>query len=191
MVITLSNKCVKRSLGRKISPMKTLFKSTLIACASALALSSTASAQGLFNFEPAEGYFYTAGFVGVAVPDDIAGVELDSDVTYGGAVGGRLPFKSLGFIHTRLELEVSYFEAGIDVDEDFVADPDFFGSVGVAISDAPGASSVTNFSTTNSVGLTVPINQLDVYGEARYFKVYNEGPNLDGFNFTAGLRWKF
>jgi len=203
--------------------MKTLLKSALVSCASLLALSGTASAQGLFNFEPTEGYFYVSGFVGVAVPSSLAGVDLDSDVNYGGAVGGRLPFKSLGFIHTRLELEVSYFETTVDFDtppdvlptepfdvpsidnlfiygnsfadliwrENQRAIPYIGGGLGVAISDTTGVSSATNFSTSNSIGLTVPINQIDIYGEARYFKVYNDGPNLDGFNFTAGLRWKF
>ncbi len=192
---------------------------TLIACVSTLAFAGTASAQNIFQMERTDGYVYTSGFVGAVFPDDIANIDLDTDITYGGAIGGKLPFKSFGFIHTRIEAEVSYFETdasssdpafafvgGTSLDNLFIygnsyadfiwkenqaAIPYFGGGLGIAISDAPGVSSTTNFSTHNSIGLTVPINQIDLYAEGRYFTIYNDGPNLDGINLTVGLRYKF
>lgn len=191
-----------------------MLKIALAACAGALALSGTASAQGFFNFEPTDGYIYVAGSVGVAVPDDIGAAELDTDLNYGGALGARLPFKSFGIIHTRIEAEVNYFEADVTVpglaegslDNLFVfansyADfiwrddqaliPYLGGGLGIAITDTDGVDSVTNFATHNAIGLTFPVNKLDLYTEARYFKIYADGPNLDGFTFTGGLRYKF
>lgn len=99
----------------------------LLACS---LLVPAASAQLL---EPAEGGWYVSGFVGAAFPDDITnvpfldtdagafvpgGIDLDNDVFFGGAVGARLPFKSFGIIHTRAELEVSYFESDISLEFD-------------------------------------------------------------------------
>ncbi len=197
----------------------TKLKLALAACVSAITLAGTASAQGLFNFEPTDGYIYASGFVGAAFPDDVADIDLDTDLNYGGALGAKLPFVSLGFIHTRIEAEVSYFEAdasSADPAFAFLGDaslenlfiygnsygdfiwrenqaviPYFGGGLGVAISDTTGVSSTTNFSTHNSIGLTLPINKLDLYAEGRYFTIYNDGPNLDGINLTVGLRYKF
>ena len=194
--------------------MKTL-KLAIAACVSAFTLAGTASAQGLFNFEKADGFIYTSGYVGAIFPDDIGAVELDTDITYGGALGARLPFRSLGFIHTRIELELDYAEVDAEIEGvagssplenlfilgnsygDFIwrenqrVVPYFGGGLGVAITDAPGAPSSTNFTTHNAIGLTVPVNQLDLYAEGRYFKIYADGPNLDGITLTAGLRYKF
>ena len=185
----------------------------LAAIASSVTLGGVASAQGLFNFEPVDGYFYLAGFVGVAVPDDVAGISLDTDVNYGGAIGAQLPFKSLNVIHTRIEAEVSYFETGLgdfaggpSIDNLFIygnsfADfiwrenqaviPYIGGGLGVAITDTDQIGSDTNFSNHTTIGLTVPINNLDLYAEGRYFQIFADGPNPDGFTFSGGLRWKF
>ena len=198
--------------------MKTL-RYALAALTSTLALSGAASAQGLFNFEKTDGYVYVAGFVGVAIPDDVAGISLDTDVNYGGALGAKLPFKSLRVIHTRIEAEVSYFETGLSSSDpalallgdasidnlfvygnsfaDFIwkenqaAIPYIGGGLGIAITDATGVGSETNFSTHNTIGVTVPVNKLDLYAEGRFFQIYADGPNLDGFTISGGLRYKF
>lgn len=94
----------------------------------AIALQDTAAAEGLIA--PTEGNWYVSGFVGAAFPDvgndfeDLSGVEFEDDVFFGGAIGAKLPFKSLGFVHPRIEAEVSYTNIGIDTDDavdDFVS----------------------------------------------------------------------
>lgn len=104
----------------------------IIAAAAVMAplLASPAHA-GLFSLEPAESGLYISGFVGGGFPSDAdfegtqnpdAGVngavgapanveaDLDGDVFYGAAIGGKLPFKYWKYFHPRLELEVSYQE---------------------------------------------------------------------------------
>lgn len=102
--------------------------------ASLLSFASTAQA-GIFDKTPTDGAgVYVSGFVGGAFPFDadfdgtqqpVAGVpgtagadanvqaDLDDDVYFGAAVGGRLPFKFLGYFQPRLELEVSHFETDV------------------------------------------------------------------------------
>lgn len=203
-----------------LTHMKKKLMYGLLGLAAPLMMSANASAQGLF--EPAEGGWYASAFVGAGFPDDIAGIDLETGVFFGGSLGARLPFKSLGFVHTRLEAEVSYIPTGIEddslaalgapagADADFdvlfitansYADliwnenqalvPYIGGGLGIAISDATGFESETDFTTFQAIGLTLPINQLDLYTEGRYFTIYNEGPNADGFTWTAGLRWNF
>ena len=197
-----------------------MFKTLFALAASAFLLISSASAQGFLNFERTDGYIYASGFVGASFPDDINSVDLDNDVYYGGALGAQLPFKSLGFVHTRIEVEVSYFETSIDgvaaavvpapqtpsVDNLFIfgnsfADliwrenqaviPYIGGGLGLAITDTDFTGSDTNFASHSAIGLTVPINKLDIYAEGRYFQIFVDGPNADGFTLSGGLRFKF
>ena len=193
-----------------------MFKTLFALAASAFLLISSASAQGFLNFERTDGYIYASGFVGASFPDDIDSVDLDNDVYYGGALGARLPFKSLGFVHTRIEVEASYFEANIDglagvaqtpsADNLFIfgnsfADliwqenqaviPYIGGGLGLAITDTDFTGSDTNFASHSAIGLTVPINKLDIYAEGRYFQIFVDGPNADGFTLSGGLRFKF
>ncbi len=109
----------------------------LAAAAACLSVSTPAYAQGLFDFEGAEGKFYVAGFggggfqtdaeftgtlaPGPGVLDDVAlvpgapaqvDVDFLSDAFFGGAVGYRLPFKYFfGLLQPRVEVEVSFLEA--------------------------------------------------------------------------------
>lgn len=100
----------------------------------AFALAVPAAAQ-LPGSSPAEPGAYVSGFVGGGFPGDadfegiqapeagspgLAGdpanvsVEFDSDIYFGGAVGYQMPFQFFNLIHPRIELEVSYVEAGVD-----------------------------------------------------------------------------
>ncbi len=197
--------------------MKKLLISGLMGIAASLAMPSEAAAEGFI--ESAEGDWYVSGFVGVAFPDDFGPViNFDTDVFFGGAVGGKLPFKTFGFIHTRVEAEVSYFETDVadnllnnigslDVifvlansyadfiwDEDQPVIPYIGGGLGIGIADDffdDGSGTTVEFVTQSAVGLTVPVNNFDFYSEARYFRAYNEGPNFDGFTLTAGVRYRF
>jgi len=105
---------------------------------------------GIFDRTPTDGAgFYVSGFVGVAVPFDtdfdgtqnpaasvpgVAGTaasidaDLDSDVYFGGAVGGRLPFKFFKTFQPRWELEVSHFESDISSGEFNSGDQTFSGN---------------------------------------------------------------
>ena len=98
----------------------------------------TASAEGLFNLEPAPSGFYVSafgggsflndgGFTGVSNPEPgvpgptgVAGVPLNVDVefsssyTLGGALGYQLPFTYFGIFHPRLEVEVSFLENNVE-----------------------------------------------------------------------------
>lgn len=112
-----------------------MLSKTLLLAASVAALASTATAQGLFSFDPAEGGFFISGHVGAAFPDDaeykgsqnpdagvpgtpggpaILDVEFDNAVQFGGSVGYQLPFTYWTYFHPRLELEISHFEADVD-----------------------------------------------------------------------------
>lgn len=205
----------------------------------AIAMQDTAAAQGLI--EPAEGSWYVSGFVGAVFPDvgndfeDVFGVEFEDDVYFGGAIGAKLPFLSLGFVHPRIEAEVSYSNIGIDTDgavDDFVSagfgdsptvdtlvalngtDSDLLlilgnsyanltfgdypliipyigGGLGVAIIGDLGGATETDFATNTAIGLTLPINKLDLYTEGRYIRVYDDGPDFEAISITAGLRWNF
>ncbi len=90
---------------------------------------------GIFDKTPTDGAgVYVSGFVGVALPSDTdfdgtqnpaAGVpgaaggpasidaNLDSDVYFGGAIGGRLPYKFLKTFQPRIELEISHFDSDV------------------------------------------------------------------------------
>ncbi|WP_427450195.1 hypothetical protein [Litorimonas sp. WD9-15] len=114
--------------------MRSTFK-TAIFTAALLSFASGAQA-GIFDKTPADGSgVYVSGFVGGAFPFDAdfegtqqpaagvpgaaganadVGANLDSDVYYGAAVGGRLPFKFLNVFQPRLELEISHFESDVD-----------------------------------------------------------------------------
>lgn len=89
-----------------------------LACA---VFSGSASAQGLFSFDPAEGGAFVSGYVGSASQGDaeLSGAmtrldaEYDSSAAYGVAVGYRLPFKYWTYFQPRLELEVSTSEADV------------------------------------------------------------------------------
>lgn len=65
------------------------------------------------------------------------------------------------------------------------------GGLGIAISGGLGVGTSTNFTGVSAAGLTVPLGNIELYGEGRYFRVYSSGPDLDGFTAAAGLRWKF
>ncbi|MEM6900654.1 MAG: hypothetical protein AAF583_12875 [Pseudomonadota bacterium] len=198
-----------------------------------------ATAQGFI--ERSEGNWYVSGFVGAVFPDDssiegafgvfgdsvtFSGVDFQTDVFFGGAVGGKLPFKSFDLIESRLELEVSYFNVDGELEnvgttfnqpfimlfEEITSDvlfvqgnsyadfvwrddqrviPYVGGGLGVAISGDLGNATSTDFTTNVSAGATVPIGKLDLYTEGRYFEIYNDGPNFNGFTLSAGLRWNF
>lgn len=113
--------------------MKTALRRALPAGMLALAIAAPVSAQ-LPGSSPAEPGFYVSGFVGGGFPGDadfegtqapdpgspgLAGdpanvdVEFDSDIFFGGAVGYQLPFQFFNLVHPRIELEVSYVEAGV------------------------------------------------------------------------------
>lgn len=106
-----------------------------------IALSFTAgaaSAEGIFNLNPAPSGFYVSGFgggsflndptftgisdpvAGIPGPTGVAGVPLNVDVdfsnsfTFGGAVGYQLPFSYFGIFYPRLEVEVSYLENDVE-----------------------------------------------------------------------------
>lgn len=84
-------------------------------------LAGSASAQGLFSFDAAEGGAYVSGHVGTASPGDaeLSGTgtnldaEFDSSSTYGIAAGYRLPFKYWTYFQPRLELEISASESDL------------------------------------------------------------------------------
>ena len=109
--------------------------STIAVVASAFSFAAgTASAEGLFNLQPAPSGFYLSTFgggsflndaeftgvsnpeAGVPGPTGVAGVpltvdtEFSSSYTVGGALGYQLPFTYFGVFHPRLEVEVSYLE---------------------------------------------------------------------------------
>jgi len=109
---------------------------TSILASAALAAVFAAPAQaGIFDKTPTDGSgVYVSGFLGVALPSDtdfdgvqnpevgvpgVAGAaagidaDLDSDVYFGGAVGGRLPYKFLNLLQPRLEIEASYYKADV------------------------------------------------------------------------------
>ncbi|MEM7663780.1 MAG: hypothetical protein AAF292_16175 [Pseudomonadota bacterium] len=160
------------------------------------------------------GFFPDEDLSGVA--SDL--VSVDDDVYFGGALGAKLPFKTFGFIETRAELEVSYSEIDFDFDLIDFADPDdtnvdlifiqgntyadlkfgddpllipyIGGGLGVVVADGFGESE-TEFVTNNSIGVTLPINKLDLYTEGRYTRVWIDGPDFDSFSWTAGLRIRF
>ncbi len=115
-----------------------IIKKGLVAATAAVLAAGPATAQGFFNFQPADGSFYVAGFVGGGFLNDetfegvqepepgipspagnVPGVpaevdlEFDADVFLGGAVGVRLPFTYFAFAQPRFELEVSYLDAGV------------------------------------------------------------------------------
>ncbi|MEM6900443.1 MAG: hypothetical protein AAF498_13540, partial [Pseudomonadota bacterium] len=154
--------------------------------------------------------------------------DIDDDVYFGGAIGAKLPFETLGFIHTRLEAEVSYSEVQVEIDDDILDDltgfdfddledasvdllfiqgnsyadlkfgddplliPYIGGGLGVAIVDVDGfGGSETEFVTNNSIGVTLPINKLDLYTEGRYTRIWIDGPDFDALSWTAGLRLRF
>ena len=89
-----------------------------LACA---VFAGSASAQGLFSFDPAEGGAFVSGYVGSASQGDaeLGGAMtrldagFDSSAAYGAAAGYRLPFKYWTYFQPRLELEVSTSEADI------------------------------------------------------------------------------
>jgi len=110
---------------------------------------ANAHAKGLFNTDPAEGGFYVSGFAGAGFPNDVrfkgtqnpavgspglAGspaeikAGFDTDVYFGGALGYRLPYKFLTYFQPRLELEVSYLDAGVDGGSFNAGDQTFAGS---------------------------------------------------------------
>lgn len=112
-----------------------LAKRTLITGLILAMSATTAQAKGLFDTDPAEGGFYVSGFVGAGFQNDadfggtqdpaagspgLAGADadveasFDTDVYFGGAIGYRLPYKFLTYFQPRLELEVSYLDAGVD-----------------------------------------------------------------------------
>lgn len=180
-------------------------------------LAGTAHAQ---LFEPAEGNWYVSGFGGATffnddVNDlDLDVLQLDTDPGYfaGAAFGGRLPFRSFGFIHTRAEVEVSYqnsdiaFDNGADTglsldtlfivantvaefkwDEDQRIVPYFGGGLGVGIVDVNGAGDVdseSRLATTNHLGLLFPAGRTEFFGEGRYFRIWNVGEDdiFEGVN---------
>lgn len=91
---------------------------TKIYLAAALAISAaagSASAEGLFAFDAADGGGHVAGFAGAATPGDAElasnGANLDAGFeaasTYGVTAGYRLPFKYWTYFQPRLELEIS------------------------------------------------------------------------------------
>lgn len=97
-----------------------MFKVSLVAGA-LCALAASASAQGLFSFDAAEGGPFVSGFAGPSVPGDIelsgAGTRLsagfDTSAAYGGAAGYRMPFRYWTYFQPRLELEISSAKAGV------------------------------------------------------------------------------
>ncbi len=123
-------------LLREIS-MRKIFASlsTPFLSAAVLAASALPAHAGIFDRTPTDGSgVYVSGFVGVSAPftsnfdgtqEPATGVpgaagapanvefELDSDVYFGGAIGGRLPFKFLKTFQPRWELEVSHFESDV------------------------------------------------------------------------------
>jgi len=195
----------------------------------AVALCQPVNSQGLFS--PADGDFYVSGFVGAIFPDDeigdltFDGLEIGNDVYYGGALGGALPFKTFGVLQPRIEIEASYTELEIGIDDDLEAlgfttdllptakvdavflfansyadlvfsDDQFLvpylgGGIGVVAAGDFGNGVTTELATNTSLGLTLPINRLDVYGEGRYQRVYNDGPDFDSFAVVGGLRIRF
>lgn len=112
------------------------FAFALVAGVSSLSLQS-AQAGGLFNFDPAPSGFYVSGFgggsflsdsdfrgvsnpvTGIPGPTGVAGVPLDVNLDYdnsayyGGSLGYQLPIKYFGFLHPRLEVEVSYLDVDV------------------------------------------------------------------------------
>ena len=108
--------------------MKNFTKRTALLALAALTFSPAAHA-GIFDFDPAPGGVYISGFIGSSFPGDAdfegtqapaAGVpgaagaaaniqaDLDSATYFGGAIGGRLPFKYWKYFQPRLELEISH-----------------------------------------------------------------------------------
>ena len=99
------------------------------------AIAASPAHAGIFDKTPTDGAgVYVSGFVGVAVPFDadfdgtqnpdvgVPGVDgadasidanLDSDVYFGGAIGGRLPFKFLKTFQPRIEVELSHFDSDV------------------------------------------------------------------------------
>ena len=113
---------------------KTPLKQLAVGAAALLCVANV-HAKGLFDTDPAEGGFYVSGFVGAGFANDAgfdgtqdpaAGspgtfgapaeidAEFDTDVYFGGALGYRLPYRFLTYFQPRLELEVSYLDAGVD-----------------------------------------------------------------------------
>ena len=126
------------SIARAVKTQRDIFMSklfTLLSTAAVMAVSTMPAHAGIFDRTPTDGAgVYVSGFIGVAAPFDsnfegtqepasgVPGVvgapasvdaELDSDVYFGGAIGGRLPFKFLKTFQPRWELEVSHFEANV------------------------------------------------------------------------------
>ncbi len=115
---------------------RTKLISTFAAGLAGLMLSGNAAAQSLFSTEPAQGSFYISGYGGInfggdadfsGVQDPVAGVpgaqgapanfeiDFNSSRTFGGAIGGSLPFKYFyGILQPRLELEGSTFRQDVD-----------------------------------------------------------------------------
>lgn len=108
---------------------------TLLLAASFLAIGNTASAQGLFSFDPAEGGAFVSAHIGSAFPGDaeykgsqnpaasvpgatgapaIVDSEFDNAVQFGASVGYQLPFKYWTYFQPRVELEISHFESDVD-----------------------------------------------------------------------------
>jgi len=109
---------------------------------------STVGAHAQFDTTPAEANWYVSGYVGASFPSDLdtniigvggdvgetpteIGINFDTDVTFGGAIGRRFGFKFFNFIQPRAELEVSYFSTGISsidgLNDDILDDLDDLG----------------------------------------------------------------
>jgi len=121
----------------------------LIAALALTALTAAPAHAGIFDKTPTDGAgVYVSGFIGVAAPFDAdfdgtqdpavgvpgaagapasIGANLETDVFFGGAVGGRLPFKFLNTFQPRLELEVSHFSSDVSSGEFNGGDQSFSG----------------------------------------------------------------
>lgn len=102
----------------------------------AIVVFAPAAHAGIFDRTPVDGAgVYVSGFVGGAFPfdanfdgtqqpaDGVPGAagadanvsaDLASDIYYGGAIGGRLPFKFLNIFQPRLEIEASFYESNVE-----------------------------------------------------------------------------
>lgn len=111
------------------------FLAALSSSVLALAILPVSANAGIFDTDPAEGGVYVSGFIGTNLPSDLnfegiqapdagspgalgapanVSAKTENSFYFGGAVGGRLPFKYWKYFQPRLELELSYSETDIE-----------------------------------------------------------------------------
>ncbi|MEM9668222.1 MAG: hypothetical protein AAF950_04790 [Pseudomonadota bacterium] len=133
--------------------------------------------------------FKSLGFLQPRIEAEVSYTEVDLDID--GVVGGPAIDP---FVPSDLDVDVIFVQGNAYADLKFGDDPILIpyigGGLGVAIADALGESE-TEFATNTSIGVTLPINKLDLYTEGRYKRIWGDGPDFDAFAWTAGLRIRF